>query len=70
MPMTMEILDGYQTAASVAYRLCDCVGVPGAEQVIVLTGSAAGAAMADVGLPAPQEPVEAATAVAKGAEDK
>jgi hypothetical protein len=66
----MEILDQNHTAAAVAYRLCDYVGVPDTEKVIVLMCSGAGAAGAGEGLPAPPEPVEAAIPVAKGGDDE
>jgi hypothetical protein len=70
MPKTMEILEGNQAAVSVAYRLCDFVGVLDAGNEIVLMPSGLSAAMAGEGLPAPLEPVEAATPVAKGGEDE
>ena len=44
MAKTMEILDGNQAAASVTYRVCDYVGVPDAENVIVLMTCGVGGA--------------------------
>jgi hypothetical protein len=40
----MEILAGNQTAASVAYRLCDYGDVPDTEQAIILMGAGVRAA--------------------------